>query len=43
MVKTNQEPKLISARLTPLDSEGKISVAQLVVKLDTNQVCRTLS
>jgi hypothetical protein len=40
LVKMNEEPKLISARLTPLDAEGKIELAQVVVRFDSIQVSR---
>lgn len=38
LVKMNEDPKLISARLTPLDAEGKVELAQVVVRFDSNQV-----
>lgn len=42
LVKMNGEPKLVSARLTPLDAEGRVELAQVVVKFDSDQVCERL-
>jgi hypothetical protein len=38
LVRMNAEPKLVSARITPLDAEGRVELAQVVVQFDSDQV-----